>query len=205
MRKMPNREGTRYAVLSGLAVKDYASVDSEHIGYFEKPTTLKFLSEKVPFEWFKAKNDGSPVLLLWLDESAFTAEPLKATRELVESLEAETKKTAIQSGADVPKLTFKFIGPASSGTLQAMIDELVTAGDKYAKDTELSKQTNALEDVAIKQNLIAYLKKQPFEFYNASATGDWPGMHINIPEMEIKQIKEQNKDDKEGLPLQLYL
>ncbi len=205
-----SRRRTRYAVLSGLAVKDYAPVDSEHIGYFEKPTTLKLLSEKVPFEWFKATNavkDSSPVLLLWLDETAFTFEPLKATREFVEFLEAETIKAATRGGADVPTLTFKFIGPASSDTLQSMVDELVTAEDKNARNTESSTQNKAIEDegVAIKQNLIAYLKKQPFEFYDASATGDWPGIHINIPEIDIKQIKEQNKDDEEKLPLQSYL
>ncbi|MDD5411671.1 MAG: hypothetical protein PHF31_09710 [Methylobacter sp.] len=39
----------------------------EHIGYFENTTALP---EKVPFEWYAGK-DGSPVLLLWLDETAF--------------------------------------------------------------------------------------------------------------------------------------
>jgi len=142
-----SRRRARYAVLSGLAVKGYAPVDSEHIGYFEKPTTLKFLSEKVPFEWFNATKDGSPVLLLWLDETAFTSEPLKATRNLVELLETETKKAAIQGGIDFPKLTFKFIGPASSGTLQAMVDELAPPVDKNAENTEPGKQNKTLEDI----------------------------------------------------------
>ena len=202
-----SRRRTRYAVLSGLAVKGYDPVDSEHIGYFEKPTTLRFLSKRVPFEWFKARNDGSPVLLLWLDETAFTYEPLKATRELVKLLEAETKKAAIPDGEDYPELIFKFIGPASSDTLQAMVNEL--AKDKNPKDTESGIPNKALEGIAIKQDLIAYLMKQPFEFYNSSATGDWPGIHINIPKQEIEQIKKQinekKKDDNEKSLLQLYL
>jgi len=193
-----SRRRARYAVLSGLAVKGYAPVDSEHIGYFEKPRELKFLSEKVPFEWFKAINaikDDSPVLLLWLDENAFTSEPLKATSELVKFLETETEKAAKHCGIECPKLTFKFIGPASSGTLQAMVDELTSAEGKNAKNIEFSKQNNALEDGAIKQNLIEDLKKKPFEFYNASATGDWPSINIT----------RNNKNNKERFRLQLFL
>ena len=86
-----------------------------------------------------------------------------------------------------------------------MVDELVFPVDKNAENIEPSKQNKTLEDVAIKQELIAYLRKQPFEFYNASATGDWPGIEINISEREIKQIKEQSQDDKEILRLQSYL
>jgi hypothetical protein len=110
---------TRYAVLSGLAVKNYYPYDEDHIGYFEKNTIRKFLPEKVHFEWLNSK-DVSPVLLLWLNETAFAFKPLKEARDLVELIEKETKNAASHIKADSPKLNFKFIGPAGSTTLQAM-------------------------------------------------------------------------------------
>jgi hypothetical protein len=171
------RMRTRYAVLSGLAVKNYFPDDEQHIGYFTKPETLKFLPEKIPFEWFNAKDkDGSPVLLLWLDEIPFFYEPLNRARELVELLEGKTTNAASNDNAVPLKLNVKFIGPAGSTTLQAMIDELdATSSEKVANS---SQQVKGIQngDNENELNLIEYLKRQPFEFYNASASGEWPGL-----------------------------
>lgn len=125
-----NRRRTRYAVLSGLAVKGYAPQDSEHIGYFNKPPInnldkdcvyVESLPEKIPFELFNGVDDKSSVLLLWLDETAFASAltPLVTAKELVK---------CIKNINDILKNSaFKFIGPAGSGTLQIMINELKTS------------------------------------------------------------------------------
>ncbi len=139
------RRRTRYAVLSGLAVQGYAPQDAEHIGYFNmSEEDMKFLPGKIPFERFNADDaDDSPILLLWLDETAFALTPLISTQKLVD----EIKKINLNS-------TFKFIGPAGSGTLQVMVNELKT-------NPELGKT-------------------KEFEFYDVAASGDWPGMKIPL-------------------------
>ncbi|MDP3589580.1 MAG: hypothetical protein Q8R54_03470, partial [Methylobacter sp.] len=168
------RRRTRYAVLSGLAVKEYAPKDSEHIGYVERSkidknnqvdkedVELKYskmtsMPEKIPFEWFKADKDNqSPVLVLWLDDEAFgsVTTPLQMTSGFVRLIKEAILKEL--KSEQIPK--FKFIGPASSNTLQIMVDELAC------------------------QNLC--LTDYPFEFYNAAATGDWPGIKIPATEKE---------------------
>ncbi len=172
------RMRTRYAVVSGLAVKNYFPDDAEHIGYFSNSTPTKFLPEKVPFEWFNASN-GSPVLLLWLDETAFISEPLNVSRKLVKLFQEETENAASFLKTDSPELNFKFIGPASSTTLQAMVTELETAqnGDN-------------------KNDLVEYLKSHPFEFYDASASGDRLG--LTFPS-ENKNTDFQAYLNKQGL------
>jgi hypothetical protein len=153
-----DRRRTRYAVLSGLAVKEYAPEDREHIGYIENlrfedtNKRLDNMPEKIPFEWFKNDKDNLPVLVLWLDDSAFGSmpTPLQMTNDFVEAIRTTAKK---------PDLIFKIIGPANSNTLQAMVDELATIH---------------------KNNLFinSLIRTYRFELYNAIATGDWPGMNI---------------------------
>ncbi len=184
-----SRRRTRYAVLSGLAVKNYFPDDAEHIGYFEKTMSRK---EKVPFEWFNASKDGSPVLLLWLDEAAFVSEPLKEAREFVDLLEKETKNAADHDKTDAPKLNVKFIGPASSTTLQAMVDELEAASEIVA---DPGQQGKAVLNGDKKNDLIEYLKSYPFEFYDASASGDWPGLKFSSVNKDTNlqsYLKKQN-------------
>lgn len=190
-----SRMRTRYAVLSGLAVKNYSPDDAEHIGYFEKTTLRKFPPEKVPFEWFNASKDDSPTLLLWLDETAFATEPLNKAREFVELLEKETKNAASQNKTDSPKLNFKFIGPVSSTTLQAMATELEAASSEIVADPD--QQVKADQSGNKKNDLIEYLKSYPFEFYDASATGDPLG--LTVPP-ESKDANFQPYFAKQGVP-----
>jgi hypothetical protein len=172
-----DRRRTRYAVLSGLAVKEYAPVDREHIGYIEKlgleDKKLTYMPEKIPFEWFKTDKDKQQsVLILWLDDSAFGSmpQPLQMTSDFVEVITTVTKnqfngelKPTNTRAKKTPALTFRFIGPASSNTLQVMLDELATKSS----------------DLSITQDKIP---TYPFKLYNAAATGDWPG--INIPHIQ---------------------
>ncbi|MCX7067501.1 MAG: hypothetical protein NTW85_07405 [Methylococcales bacterium] len=180
-----DRRRTRYAVLSGLAVKGYAPKDHEHIGYVEdiediegikrteKDEYIKFMPKKIPFEWFKADDDtpSAPVLVLWLDDTVFSSisEPLKTTQSFVTlmknavNIKKKVEKDAVKKKVKNPitpvNLEFKFIGPASSNTLQVMLDELDT-NYHYLKDKKPITQ------------------KYDFKYYNAMATGDWPGMKI---------------------------
>jgi hypothetical protein len=168
------RRRTRYAVVSGLAAKNYFPEDEQHIGYFENTETTKFLPEKVPYEWFDAGKDDSPVLLLWLDETAFMFAPLKVARKLAELLQDGAKNAPSDIKAGSPELNFKFIGPAGSTTLQSMVDELEAASTGIG--TDQAQQVEAVQSGDNKNDLIGYLKSHPFEFYDASASGDWPGL-----------------------------
>ena len=181
------RRRMRYAVLSGLAVKGYTPQDAEHIGYFDRPLdnncdeglpigyldnlvymdcqAIKSLPEKIPFEWFNADDKESSVLLLWLDETAFSSIliPLEVTRKLVEAIKVHNPSWNNSA--------FKFIGPAGSDTLQTMIEEI--------KKDNPNPQGKTGDDDAKKTT-----PPYPFEFYDASASGDWPGMKIPLPESE---------------------
>ncbi len=160
------RRRARYAVLSGLAVKEYAPKDHEHIGYIETPKGVHIdnMPEKIPFEWFNTTNNSrndQPVLVLWLDDAVFSSipEPLQEISHFVDFIKNSTttkrlltKETTDERSKQTPELIFKFIGPASSNTLQTIVDELANQQSRP----------------------IGY----PFEFYNAAATGDWPGIKI---------------------------
>lgn len=185
------RRRTRYAVLSGLAEQGYAPRDPEHIGYVDRPDRLlmdrlfmnmsekNFLTEKIPFEWFiavddKSSDDKSPVLLLWLDETAFasTLTPLESTKKLVEGI----KQIFHDS-------TFKFIGPTGSDMLQIMINELEKCKPQPARE-----------------NWQGHCTPYPFEFYDATASGDWPG--VKFP-FELHNEKSEAKNDTSHLELYL--
>ncbi|MEY3788179.1 MAG: hypothetical protein RLZ75_2386, partial [Pseudomonadota bacterium] len=251
------RRRTRYAVLSGLAVKNYVPKDQEHIGYVEKvediyeylrkkapnkeenntvhETNMERMPKKIPFEWFKSdKNDNRPpILVLWLDDTVFASQsnPLYTTSEFVRLMNEATKST----------LTFKFIGPASSNTLQVMLDELdanqplkkLRQFIEEVKGIHLNDNSNPIETVKVLSKTTKINTKQQkkrckplilicqnqnstrilntfavstdseplnpkvddlrkiyqlrnLRFYNAVATGDYPGLYIPAT---------QNKDD----------
>jgi len=166
-----HRRRTRYAVLSGLAVKGYAPKDHEHIGYLENLIggNLALMPKKIPFEWFIPDKDNQapvPVLVLWLDDSAFSSmpHPLKVISDFVNCIKnpissCQVDPQSLNKGNDkAPNLTVKIIGPASSDTLQVMVNELKC---QSFCPTEYH-----------------------FEFYNAAATGDWPGIKIPPTEKE---------------------
>jgi hypothetical protein len=236
-----DRRRTRYAVLSGLAVKEYAPEDREHIGYvehveslehmdrghqvyvqymgdlepvkreytgyvedLENKDNLKSMPEKIPFEWFNSTNtfkDDSPVLVLWLDDAAlgYVSNPLQMTGDFVErvnnavkkapkettkaiprqlTVSEKTIKSAAEQSEQAPNLNFKFIGPASSNTLQAMIDELAGSSPK---------------------------EEYPFEFYRATASGDWPGIKIPANSEENKTKIKNIRTYLESLKLPLLI
>jgi hypothetical protein len=160
------RRRTRYAVLSGLAVSGYAPEDSEHIGYFETDTNKSTqLPERIPFEWFNSiEKSKSSVLLVWLDETAFSLDPLNTVKRLKEFINLPLNNQNIPN--------YLFIGPNSSDTLKAMGDKVEKAaiGDKAKKDKcpkPAKSKPSAIE----------------FEFYIADATADEKTLCIKVNEL----------------------
>jgi len=109
----------RYAVVAGLAASGYQPLQSEHIGYVDKFDDSGCSSQIVgdgdmpgimPFEWFE-ETSGQSLLLLWLDEDAFSEKPLCKLEHLF-------------SGFTEKRDQLSIIGPHSSGTLKAMLAEL---------------------------------------------------------------------------------
>lgn len=121
-----SRRRLRYAVLSGLNTGGFAPFNSEHLGYFspaDNTAVPRHLPQTVPYEWFEPAPDGMPpcsrcrVLVLWLDDDAFTLNPFGRMKRLMRGL-----------GADVlqGRLRWQIIGPVSSGGLRAMVEEAAT-------------------------------------------------------------------------------
>ena len=124
---------SRHAVLSALGEEGYVPKDSEHIGYFrhdleeeeeveckgphgaaDARESDKPIEIDVPYEWLTDRRDGSPGLLLWLDEGAFQDKPLTRLGHLVGTLRRCSR----------PDARFTLLGPYGSTTLRAMAEEL---------------------------------------------------------------------------------
>lgn len=163
------RRRIRYAVLSGLAVSGYAPEDSEHIGYFK--TAMGFhLPDRIPFEWFKkiekSEVNKPSVLLMWLDETAFSKEPVKTAKGLKEYV----NKALLHIGGS--NSHYLFIGPNTSDTLKAMVKEATPApSEKNGQETSNSSKE--------------------FEFYIADATAD-----ENVLKTSGKKLNVKLFDDK---------
>jgi hypothetical protein len=129
------RRRTRYAVVSGLLRSGFAADDEDHIGYVRihgsNAARISRLPLGVPFEWFTFKEwrEAEPrpdagrctgrerVLLLWLDEASLSGDPITRLQDLLEHFDVD--------GRRIDRV--RVIGPAGSGTLEAMLDELTRA------------------------------------------------------------------------------
>lgn len=123
-----SRRRLRYAVLSGLNTGGFAPFNSEHLGYFspaDNTAVPRHLPQTVPYEWFEPAPDGAPacdkcrVLVLWLDDDAFTLNPFGRLKRLMKGLGAQALKD---------RLRWQLIGPVSSGGLRAMVEEAASPG-----------------------------------------------------------------------------
>lgn len=123
------RRRQRYAVLSALSVEGFVPDDSEHIGFTSLAPDSKalrkyHLPEFIPFEWLSRDRSAGPpekVLLLWIDEDIlWTDFPLQQLLALFQQLDPNL--TAEKTGER--SIAWKVLGPASSGILRAMMQEL---------------------------------------------------------------------------------
>ena len=126
-----SRIRTRYAVVSALGVACFVPEDSEHIGYAQwKPhpppgATLPYDKLNVPYEWYRSRKfqecgDAAlqlqNVLVLWLNEDAFSDEPLRRLSWLTAD---------VKGRIDGRRIRVKAIGPASSTTLRGMLEDAI--------------------------------------------------------------------------------
>jgi len=124
-----SRLRTRYAVVSALGVACFVPEDSEHIGYVEwnphppVPAIAPYETLRVPYEWYRLRKfqqcEESPrqskrTLVVWLNEDAFSNEPLQRLSWLTADIKRLGRDATMQ---------FKIIGPASSTTLRAMLED----------------------------------------------------------------------------------
>ena len=123
-----SRRRLRYAVLSGLNTGGFVPFNSEHLGYFAPADNVdvpRHLPQTVPYEWFEPAPDRTPpcnncrVLVLWLDDDAFSLNPFGRIKRLMRGLKAD---------ALTRHLRWQVIGPVSSGGLRAMVEEAATPG-----------------------------------------------------------------------------
>ena len=118
------RRRTRYAVLAGLGEMGYAAADSDHLGWIARPEgspAARQLPQAIPYEWLTVVPDRAArealdhVLVLWLDDRAFTSAPVARVSALAEAL------TPLEHAG--PASAWRIIGPARSDALLAMTQE----------------------------------------------------------------------------------
>ena len=154
----------RYAVLSGLLKNEFIPEDSEHIRFVRyQPETMETVtSEKislnniVPFEWLKNAADDRSVLLLWLNNKAFSSAPIANLRQAFKVLGLTDKN------ADI-----KIIGPADSDTLVSMIKEAKGAKEinKSLPDIKFYSATATAEDEKLLEDAGGASETQVEEFF----------------------------------------
>ncbi len=127
------RRRYRYAALSALMLEGFLPDDAEHIGYAELGKAGP--PEFVPYEWFSRSTDAprhQALVLLWLDDDSLAAPEQPTTtpgqvatpgapRPLARLSRLLTKLT--KPGATGTSIGFQLVGPAGSGTLEAMAAE----------------------------------------------------------------------------------
>ncbi len=110
----------RYAVGSALGAAGYLPESGEYIRYVEwpRPADSPLL---IPAEWFlpdrnsRMSSDRQPVLVLWLKDQDFSPDPLATLGGLITYLNGKPG----QGGG-----SYRVLGPRTSGTLSAMLEEL---------------------------------------------------------------------------------
>ena len=152
------RRRHRYAMVAGLNVVYFVPEDENHVGYViaapgepDKQTTkakgrsddgkcdTSTLPEKIPFELFvriktpdreEKLTKGSKVLLLWLNERAFSKTPVAKLRKLISCL-------GFGPSASIPPPEINLLGPAQSQTLVNMLVEADEAAKSPPVETQL--------------------------------------------------------------------
>ncbi|HQR14904.1 MAG TPA: hypothetical protein PLZ37_10100, partial [Nitrospira sp.] len=119
----------RYALVSALGAAGYLPESGESIRYFEWNATAN-AHTIVPSEWFRpgpggsksgqhGKQEAQHILVLWLKEQDLGSKPLHELKRLVHALEREMHATPSD---------YRVLGPRTSGSLSAMLEELKSTG-----------------------------------------------------------------------------
>ncbi|HQV47621.1 MAG TPA: hypothetical protein PL109_14375, partial [Nitrospira sp.] len=108
----------RYALVSALGAAGYQPESGESIRYFVRPGNGHLV---VPVEAFLGRpkpaepKQSTQVLVLWLKEQDFSPKPLLSLSELVTEVQQAFKQSTV---------SYRVVGPRSSGSLGAMVGEL---------------------------------------------------------------------------------
>ncbi len=115
----------RYALVSALGAAGYLPESGESIRYFEWKSTAN-AHTVVPSEWFlpgpglskpveQGPQKAQHILVLWLKEQDLGSKPLHELTSLVGHLKDEL---------EAPPSAYRILGPRTSGSLSAMLEEL---------------------------------------------------------------------------------
>jgi hypothetical protein len=127
-----SRRRYRYAALSALMLEEFLPDDAEHVGYVELPKGAS--PQFVPYEWFTRRpistaDAGSRALvLLWLDDDSLSAPEQPdgiagGPQDAGKPAPLRRISTLLSNLVPEGNVNFQVIGPAGSGTLQAMATE----------------------------------------------------------------------------------
>ena len=150
---------TRQAVLEALGAANYVPADVEHIGYVKIDKVAadrgwNWRSMIVPFEWcdHKARDqrDSSSaelpdhVCVLWLREEEFQTDPMQRLNWLLRDPERCFDK-------DTSKMKIRIIGPLTSTTLRAMVEEVASFSERQPilADVEMWSPTATASDALL--------------------------------------------------------
>lgn len=135
----------RYALVSALGAAGYLPESGESIRYF-KWKSIAAPSPIVPAEWFvpgprlstsgqAEKNKAQPILVLWLKEQDLGSQPLRTLTNLARYVTDQLKT--------IPS-AYRVLGPRTSGSLRAMLEELKTYLAAHAPVTPAAAGTQPL-------------------------------------------------------------
>jgi hypothetical protein len=175
---------SRYAVLSALQVAGYVPEDGEHVGYTRvlwpivATNNLKALVDgsstncetaplSIPYEWFRpnslaelSSRASDHVLVVWLKDELFKDYPLVRLAQVINSFRDHRVLTNVSKPLSA-LMPVKIIGPWSSTTLEAMLEEN-DAGLSGARTNGNLKQLSTAQSLSN-----AFVE---VEMYSASAT-----------------------------------
>ncbi|MCI0467280.1 MAG: hypothetical protein L0Y57_09805 [Beijerinckiaceae bacterium] len=99
----------------------------------------------VPFEWFHSEDSKQRVLLLWINEDVLGDKPICDLSQLANRLDLEGSRKKYSSH----KFELRVLGPESSSTLRAMVDEC-------SKEHEKAKRPNKEQAKLLDATFYAY-------------------------------------------------
>lgn len=149
----------RYAVVSALGEAGYIPEEGEFFRYFGWDRTQlqgkgtcwdeSCPSLDVPLEWFlpqdKSKNE---VLVLWVKDQDLEKKPLASLEGLVTFLKNSVpnpRKNQRGKHSPDPTMSFTVLGPFHSGTLRAMIGEVLAKQSQDPSSTHPTEGSHAIE------------------------------------------------------------
>jgi len=188
-----SRRRTRYAVLSGLAVKGYAPQDAEHIGYFNRPDKACKADEfQKAFPWSETIVYSQESVLAD-NPNAFVNKDCRVIKSLPEKIPFEWFNGVNDESSVLllwlDEIAFASIAKPLESTKRLV--EQIKAGNSFknayfnfigpAGSDTLQLMFNELNtDNSVSE------QRYPFRFYDASASDDWPGLKIPLNKQESK-------------------